>query len=103
MKLLAKTKAAKELEKQRLSSEDLRNTELNRRSINAAELNFALQTGSLRKQSAKQAATASDAGNIASESANTKTEGEASATGENCSTIIHMRINLLSSGCQFLI
>lgn len=48
LKLIAKTNAAKKLEKQQMSA-DIRRSELNRRSINAAELNFALQTGSLHR------------------------------------------------------
>lgn len=70
LKLIAKTKAAKEFEKQQqLSSEDLSSLkELNRRSVNAAELNFALQTGSLRKKSVKHAwETASVASDVVPE------------------------------------
>lgn len=49
LKLIAKTNAARELEKQQLSSEPVKRSDPHRRSINAAELNFALSTGSLKK------------------------------------------------------
>ncbi|XP_067943036.1 ralA-binding protein 1-like [Watersipora subatra] len=48
LKLIAKTKAARQQEQQ-LSTDSVKRADPIRRSINAAELNFALQTGSLRR------------------------------------------------------
>lgn len=46
--MISKTNAAKQLEKQ-LSTEDVSRADPNRRSINTAELNFALQTSSIHR------------------------------------------------------
>ncbi|KAF6035616.1 hypothetical protein EB796_006079 [Bugula neritina] len=72
LKLIAKTQAARQLEQAQLATSKVQRADPNRRSINAAELNFALQSGSLRRTHRTSQAELASASSTASIAASTE-------------------------------